>query len=210
MRRILLGFAAACIAVMLFSSVSSATQAVGINISDMMKTAEIVATATCTGKDPHIKDGLLVTTWTFSVNVPEDVYKAPDGYFKGTGPQPLVFTQWGAPKEDAKKLGMPMPSDRPAYQIGTTYVLALGAESSLGLKATVGLWQGTFNIIDGPDGTKQVVNGSGNKALFINPGKAMTKAMSASGVSGKSGPIDYTSFQNLLKQINKEQGATNN
>ncbi len=208
MRRIILIFAGICL---IFTALIQAedgwtNQAVSINITELMQ-ADVAFTGTCTKAEsqimqkPGIKGGLLVTTYTFNVTE----------VLKGDVPSTFSFAQWGAPRDEAYRLGKPIIYGPPLYEIGKEYTLFLTSTSRLGLRAPVGLVQGQFTVVKGPEGKVQVVNGIGNKGLFRNlpTTKAMTKALSAGGIQRgvevPEGPMDYASFTEIVKQLGKKE-----
>ncbi len=201
MKRIMLAFAGIVIcAVALHAAPLSATQTLQVNLSDLNQ-AQLVFTGTCTARDAHIKNGMLETTYTFKVPA--------EGVVKGNVPETFQFTQWGGSIEDAKRLGVPAPSGIVSYEIGKEYTLFLTGESKLGFRSPVGLGQGKFNVVQGPDGKKQVVNDFNNKSLFVGlpASKSMTKALSTGGIQGgqQGGPIDLENFQKMIKELNRKE-----
>lgn len=182
---------------------SFASQVVSLNIADLTK-AEVVFTGTCAGANTHLmshprsKKGLLVTTYTFMV--------APEGVIKGIVPKVFAFTQWGAGRGEARRLGAPYVVGLPHYDIGKEYTLFLTSESELGLRAPLGLGTGKFDVVVSADGKRKVVNELGNKGLFVNlpatPG--VVKAMKAHGISPArppEGAVDYDSFVGIIKSL---------
>jgi hypothetical protein len=207
-KRNLLIFAGICVIVSGFIQAQSgwASQVVSLNISDLMQ-AGVAFTGTCTKaeafvmKRPGVEGGLLVTTYEFAVSE----------VLKGDVPSTFSFTQWGASRADAAKLNKAFIYGPPLYELGKEYTLFLASQSKLGLRAPVGLGQGKFTVVKGADGKKQVVNETGNKALFTNlpATKAMTKALSAGGirvgVEAPKGPIDYDSFKEVVKRLGEKE-----
>lgn len=63
-------------------------------------------------------------------------------------------------------------SDLPNYEVGEENVIFLSGESDIGLTAPVGLLQGKFQIVTNAKGEKRVVNGLGNKGLFLGLSKS--------------------------------------
>jgi len=179
---------------------AQANQAIATNIDDLMK-ADVAFTGVCTkaeaGTVERPKGSILVTRYTFAVS---DALK---GDVAGT----FSFTQWGATREDAARLGKPFVYGPPLYDVGKEYTLFLTSESRLGLRSPVGLAQGKFEVIRGPEGKAMVVNEFNNKSLFRNlpQTKAMTKALSAggieAGVAAPSGPMDYESFKAVIEGL---------
>lgn len=192
--------------VMGFVRTSSANQAIGLNITDLMK-AKVVFTGVCTTAESSIKTregkpgGILVTRYTFDVS---DV-------LKGDVPKTFSFTQWGAPRAEAKRLKRGFIYGPPLYQVGKEYTLFLSSESNLGLRAPIGSGEGKFQVIKGPQGKSMVVNDYGNNTVFRNlpQTKGMTKALSAGGVKADAlaptGPIDYDTFKAIVESLNEKE-----
>jgi len=204
-KRMFIAFAGICLSVsMLVAARAGADMYAPANLPDLMK-ANVVITGTCTAKDAHVKDGILVTTYTFSV---ENVLKAPDGLFKGTQPQNFTFTQWGASRDDAKRLNMRMPPGIVTFEVGDKRTIFLTGESKLGFRSVLAGGQGSFRMIEGKDGKTQVVNEYGNKSLFNNlpTSKSVTKALTVGGVqTGQAGPIDYESFTKMIDELKQPE-----
>jgi len=204
--RIRLTSAAICLALLLgIAPRAGANQAVGINMEDLMK-ADVAFTGVCTKAEAGVMErpgksgGILVTRYTFDVS---DV-------MKGDVPGTFSFTQWGATREEAARLGKAFVYGPPLYNVGSEYTLFLTSESRLGLRAPVGLGQGKFLVIRDPQGKAMVVNEFNNRALFRNlpQTKAMTKALKAGGVEAgvaPSGPMDYDSFKAVVEGLNVKE-----
>ena len=211
MKRIILIFAGVCLAFALLAQVKNgwANQAVSLNITELMQ-GDVAFTGVCIKADSRImkragiKGGLLVTTYSFNVSNVSEV-------LKGDVPSTFSFTQWGASRAEALRLGKPFIYGPPLYEVGKEYTLILTSESRLGLRAPVGLSQGKFAVIRGPEGKVQVVNEIGNKGLFRNlpATKAMTKALSAGGIQRgaevAAGPMDYNSFNEVVKTLGEKE-----
>jgi len=200
--RIRLTSAAICLVLALGSvSQAYANQAVGINMEDLMK-ANVAFTGVCTKAEASVMErpgksgGILVTRYTFDVS---DV-------MKGDVPKTFSFTQWGASREDAARLGMVFIYGPPLYNVGSEYTLFLTSESRIGLRAPVGLGQGKFLVIRDAEGKAMVVNEFNNRSLFRNlpQTKAVTKALKAGGVEAgvaPAGPMDYDSFKAVVEGL---------
>ncbi len=84
----------------------------------------------------------------------------------------------------------------PRYEVGEEAVVFLGAPGGAGLTAPVGLAQGKFAVISKGD-FKTVLNGAGNRGLFIGAGKnSLLKTMSV-----QSGDLPYSDFVSLVKKL---------
>lgn len=185
---------------------SHANQSVGLNMEDLMK-AKVAFTGVCTKAEAGVMErpgksgGILVTRYTFEVS---DV-------MKGDVPKTFSFVQWGATRDEAARLGKAFVYGPPLYNVGSEYTLFLTSESRLGLRAPVGLGQGKFLVIRGPEGKAMVVNEFNNRALFRNlpQTKAMTKALTAggieAGVTAPPGPMDYDSFKAVVEGLGEKE-----
>ncbi len=184
-----------------------ATQVLPVNMSDILSRADVAFIGTCVGVEVGEVSSspgsgkLPVTTYVFSV--------AKDGVIKGNIPEKFRLTQFGISKSESLKRMLPYTIGMPSYEIGKEYTLFLTPESSLGLRSTIGLGQGKFNIFTGKDGKKQVINDHGNKGLFNNmpQTKGVTKAMGAAKLSVMAPPpegaLELNSFVNLLQELKK-------
>ncbi len=185
------------LAVVLFVSPLFASEVVSFNARDLLTSADVAFTGKCLKAEPSVRMGMLVTTYTFQV--------APDGVLKGNVPETFQFIQAGGTKTAVQQLQKQAFTQFPVYTPGNEYTLFLTGESGIGLRAPVGLSQGKFMVTTAPDGTKQVVNGLGNKALFQNlpATPAMSKAMSVGGVSegAPAGPMNLDRFMQMMKQM---------
>lgn len=170
-----------------------ATIVTSVNIADLAS-ADVIFTGTCTGAErrqlplPGGKGSIEVMTYTFSVPRSDVI--------KGNVPETFSFNQ-------------PLVKEVPSYKVGSEYTLCLATESAWGLRSTIGLSQGKFDMIRAADGKKQIVNGMGNKSLFKNLPqnrsitKAMTDARIAPDTPAAEGPLDYDKFVNIMKELSK-------
>jgi hypothetical protein len=175
-------------------------------MEDLMK-ADVAFTGVCTKAEASVMErqgkpgGILVTRYTFEVS---DV-------MKGDVSKTFSFVQWGATREEATRLGKAFVYGPPLYNVGGEYTLFLTSESRLGLRAPVGLGQGKFSVIRGPQGKAMVVNEFNNRSLFRNlpQTKAMTKALGAggikAGVTAPTGPMDYDSFKAVVEGLGEKE-----
>lgn len=171
----------------------NATTVLSVNVADL-SAAKLIFTGTCTRAErrqmalPGGKGSIEAVTYTFSV--------PREGVIKGEVPDTFSFNQ-------AVIKGVPV------YEAGGEYTLCLSYESPWGLRTTIGLGQGKFNVVTGADGKKQLVNDMGNKGLFTNlpATPSVAKALGAAKVSPGSpeaeGPIDYDKFVEMMKELNK-------
>lgn len=190
-----------------FTHIESATgtQVLPINFADLSR-ASVAFMGVCTAVDAHIMKmengpGLLVTTYTFSVEPPNVI--------KGNIPSTYSFTTLGSSNAAAVRFGVSNVIGAPDIEVGKEYVVFLNPTSRLGLTSIVGLNQAKFNVVIGPGGKKQVINDMGNNGLFKNlPASAsVSKALSVGKVSEtslpESGAIDYDKFINMAREITK-------
>ena len=182
---------------------AQASQVVSVSLPGLLK-ADLVFRGTCTGAEtymmyhPKVPRGLLVTTYTFSV--------AGDGVIKGDISETISFTQWGAPLVESRQFKSPFIVGMPHYEVGKEYTVFLTSESVLGLRSTIGLGVGKFNVITDPGGKKMVVNDYGNRGLFrgIMKRPSVTKALSAAGVRPDQpvkGPVGYDDFISVVRDL---------
>lgn len=181
------------IALMGLTPDSSATQVLSVNIADLAQ-AEVIFRGTVTGAErlllplPGGKGSIAVMTYTFSV--------PRDGLIKGNVPEMFSFNQ-------------AIVKEVPVYEIGKEYTLCLSYESPWGLRTTIGLSQGKFNMTTTPDGKKKLMNDAGNKSLFKNlpVNRSLTKAVGDAGIvpgtPEAQGPLDYDKFVEIVKELNK-------
>lgn len=189
-------------------SSSNASQSVVLSFDELSTNADAIVTCVLSKADGRIADGVPSTLYTFKV---VDVFKnssslsiKPDANFS--------FSQMGVSSADAVRLQRENPTkvmNFPGvmvYKPGETYTLFLKVNEN-GFASPIGMGQGKFSVIDGPNGAKQIVNEFGNQDLFsteASPG--VFKAMKAAGVkSGTQGPIDYNSFKTMLKDVIKKE-----
>ncbi|MBT3182086.1 MAG: hypothetical protein HN337_06220 [Deltaproteobacteria bacterium] len=187
----------AFILVSIFSVQADAAQVLSINLEKTVSGADVAFSGVCTKAYAHkLDNGLLATTYDF--NVLDDL--------KGNVADTFSFTQWGATLEDSKKYAAPYIYGMPKYSVGDEYLVFLTAETSLGLRAPVGLGQGKFNIIRASNGTKTVKNDHNNRSIFsdLKMTKGMVKNLKASSISTTSpGPMNYDAFVNIVKDLEK-------
>lgn len=95
-----------------------------------------------------------------------------DTMLKGEPAERVTFRQLGLADEGSglQELGgvttVGVFRELPRYTVGEEAVVFLSEEGRLGLTAPVGLMQGKFEVKT-TDGEKTVVNGAGNRGLFI-------------------------------------------
>lgn len=160
--------------------------------------ADVAFMGMCTEATAKLEGSLLVTVYKFSV--------PSGGVIKGNIGNTFTFTQWGASKEESKKLGMPFVIGIPAYKVGNEYTLFLTAPSKRGFRAPIGLGYGKFNMVRGANGKLMAENDFGNRSLFTNASKlkGVSKAMSVAGIKSTAvsgGPIDFESLKTVVEQL---------
>lgn len=182
---------------------AEATQVITVDMPRLAR-AELAFTGICTNAEsyrmthPKVPGGLVVTTYTFEV--------APDAVLKGEVPRIFSFTQWGAPRAASRRLGLPYFMDIPHYAVGKEYAVFLTSESELGLRSTIGLGGGKFNVLPREGGGKYLVNDFGNHGLLQGLGgnAKATKALNAAGIAPARttpGPIDYDAFVDIFRSV---------
>jgi len=96
--------------------------------------------------------------------------------------------------------------DLPHYQVGEESIVFLSAPGDSGITAPVGLGQGKFTVME-TGGAKTVVNGAGNRGLFIGADKSpKIKAMfltsaDKSLMKVNGGALPYDAFVSLVKKL---------
>ena len=85
----------------------------------------------------------------------------------------------------------------PRYEVGEESVVFLSEEGRLGLTAPVGLMQGKFDV-KVTDGKKTVVNGAGNRGLFIGWKKRLKEKNL---VKQNGGELPLDNFVSLVKKL---------
>ncbi|MBI2345788.1 MAG: hypothetical protein HYV03_02665 [Deltaproteobacteria bacterium] len=115
--------------------------------------------------------------------------------------QPFRFEQAG---------GVPVPGSRSAgaaiLEVGEEYLLFL-KRSPAGQWVTVGMEQGRFRVVLGPDGKRTVVNGFRNQGLFpTGPAgkggapKGLTKSEQAVAAQ-PAGPLPYDELLSIVRKL---------
>ena len=140
----------------------------------------------------------MVTTYTFSVSA--------DGVIKGDFSGTISFTQWGAPRTESRKFNAPFVMGMPHYEVGKEYTVFLTSESTLGLRSTIGLGYGMFNVTTDPGGKRVMVNSYGNRGLFkgLVTRPSVNKALKAAGASPERpvvGPVGYDDFISIVRDL---------
>jgi hypothetical protein len=188
------------------SGVLGASQAVSVGMTDYVK-ADVAFTGVCTGAEtylmahPKLAGSLVVTRYKFSI--------PGDGVLTGNVSKDFSFTQWGAPRKECRKLGLPYFMGIPFYEVGKEYTVFLTSETELGLRSTIGLGYGKFDVIPVAGGGRVLVNDYGNKYLFkgIVDKPIVTKSLGVSGaksIETRGGPVDYNSFIEIFKDVQKK------
>lgn len=160
-----------------------------LNLEQITALAEKVFVGRCVsvkeGKDPS---GRLVQWVTFEV----------DEMLKGEEADRITFKQLASDG--------PQMAELPGYREGEAAIIFLSEESRLGFTAPIGLAQGKFEVKEGTQG-KTVVNGLGNRGLFIHWKKSPRyKSMVLSSsekklVSSKAGAVPYDDFVSVVRKL---------
>lgn len=131
---------------------------------------------------------------------------------KGEPAARVTFRQLGLADEgsDLQGLGgvttVGVFRELPRYTAGEEAVVFLSEESRLGLTAPVGLMQGKFDV-KAADGIKTVINGAGNRGLFIGwKGSPKFKSLSLTAkekglVKQNGGALPLDGFVSLVKKL---------
>jgi len=182
-----------------------ASQAVSVGMTDYVR-ANVAFTGVCTSVRTHLmhhaklKGSLVVTEYKFSI--------PSGGVLTGEVSGTFTFTQWGAPRAECRKLGIPYFMEIPSYEVGREYTVFLTSETELGLRSTIGLGYGKFSVTKGVGGERTLVNDHGNRYLFkgIANKSVVTKTLGASGaksIDEHGGPISYDSFVEIFEAEKK-------
>jgi hypothetical protein len=131
-----------------------------MNLDQLAGNAARVIVGTCLGmSESATAEGIPFTEYSFDV----------DEVLRGSAGQRLTVRQFGRPNsaevngytQVLKVQGMP------SYKPGDRVLLFLTAESSIGLSAPVGLFQGAFKVGTGANGDLEAVNSADNVGLFL-------------------------------------------
>lgn len=140
-----------------------------------------------------------VTAYRFSI--------ADGGMLKGDAADEFEFLQWGKKRVSDGTIQGRSPVDMPTYEVGKEYLLFLTSESPIGLRTTVGLGYGKFDVVTARDGKKSVMNRYKNKDLLKSEDPKLAKAISTS-KNGKSlkreGALGLEEFSGLVRDMAKE------
>jgi len=179
--------------------VADAATILPVNLEEMVAGSDVVFRGRCLGVAPkRLPNGIFATKYTFEISE----------VLKGDIREELEFTQVGGSLSNSKKFNAPYIYGMPLYKVGSEYLVFLSEETSLGLRAPVGIDQGAFKVSLSADGSTKISNGRGNKNLFTGAaGASLAKSIKASGVSVLSpGPIDYDLMLDLVRKIGKGEG----
>lgn len=180
-------------------SVADAATVLPVNLEKMVAGSEVVFRGRCLGTTPKRSlNGIFATKYAFEVSE----------VLKGDVKERFEFTQVGGSLSNSEKFNAPYIYGMPLYKVGSEYLVFLSEETSLGLRAPVGIDQGAFKVSLSADGSTKISNGRGNKNLFTGAaGASLAKSIKASGVSVLSpGPIDYDLMLDLVRKIGKGEG----
>ncbi|HEX5036399.1 MAG TPA: hypothetical protein VFX30_04510 [bacterium] len=131
---------------------------------------------------------------------------------KGEPEKQVTFRQLGF-VESAAGLEAPtdvqiqsLDRDLPHYQVGEESIVFLSAVGGSGITAPVGLGQGKFTV-SGTGASKTVVNGAGNRGLFIGADKSpkiktLSLTSADKGLMKTNGQaLPYDAFVSLVKKL---------
>lgn len=186
MRRLAFRLSAGLALVLLISIPASATTVLELNLEEMVSRSGDIFRGTIedfrTGTI-EVGGGTLPTV-TYVVRIDEILKGASSDKPRTT----IEFTMIGTVKEQASPVdGMarfsPLP-ELPEYEIGRDYLILLTPESSIGLRTSVGLAQGSF-VIFNQDHEEVALNGLGNTNLG----------------SGLSGPVRYEDLAAMIRGL---------
>ncbi|HQH80230.1 MAG TPA: hypothetical protein PK599_02420 [bacterium] len=179
--------------------VADAATILPVNLEEMVAGSDVVFRGRCLGVAPkRLPNGIFATKYTFEISE----------VLKGDIREELEFTQVGGSLSNSKKFNAPYIYGLPLYKVGSDYLVFLSEETSMGLRAPVGLQQGAFKVSIAADGSVKVLNGRGNKNLLTGAvGTSLAKSIEFSGASAPtSGPIDYSLLSDLVRRIENGEG----
>ena len=192
-KRVVLFFAAA---VVLFAFSASAYQVVPMDLEQIISKANIVFRGVCRSKEvrtihpPAAPAGVLVTHYVFDVTETLKGSALPE------------FDQYGVPKAEAQKMGVPYAVGFMEYKPGQEYAVALTGPTDLGVYAPMGMAQGVFDVKYDANGKAMVVNGFSNANLFQGKGAGLTKAMKAAKMDPKKAKeLSYEDFKTMVNVL---------
>jgi len=176
-------------------------QIIRVNLPTIVSKSEVAFKGKCESFEvkkiypPNNPQGLIVTHYVFSVA----------DCLKGECGSRFEYDQWGAPKREAKALGVPYAVGFAQFNTGSDYVVFWTSRTKLGLRAPMGMQQGVFKV-DVKDGRETVVNSFSNSNLFKGLPKTQTvsKALKAANIdenSPPSGPMLYDDFKKVVDML---------
>lgn len=185
-----------------FSPGASTMTVLQLNVEQLTALAEKVFAGRCLSVEAQ-KDssGRMVQEVTFEVTE----------MIKGESTDKITFRQIVPPAEE-ERVGSDVTvrglfRELPQYEVGEEALIFLSKEGYSGLTAPVGLHQGKFKVETEGSGQKQIVNGMGNRGLFIGWQKSShLKAMTLNSqeksllkISG--GEVPYSEFVSIVKKL---------
>ena len=180
-----------------------ATQVIRTDLSQMIQKAGVVFSGVCLDQkteqkvNPQNQKAMTVTTYTFSV---EEWVKGKHEEIQEAGT--FTFSQWGAPRNLAKKNKLLFALGQPQYEVGKRYFLFLSQKNATGLSAPIGLSQGVMAVEMKAGGEKVVKSKYLEKSLKSKPG--MQKALSVPEQGGKE-EVNLQEFLNILEEMKKQK-----
>jgi hypothetical protein len=180
--------------VALLASSVYATKLQHRNLEQMTKLSGRIFVGTCTAaveeEEPLGSVTIPLTRYTFQV----------EEMIKGELEDVEDVRQLGKMEGPGSVVGMPM------YKEGAKYLLFLLPDSQIGLTSPVGLFQGSFQVLEDPQtGQQQAMNSYQNVGLFQGmEGATGVLGLSAEDqelMSNTKGAIDYDRFLGLVKKM---------
>lgn len=195
---------AVMVTVLLAASMVSALTVLQLNLEQLTALSERVFMGRCVSvRQEEDSSGRPVQYVTFRV----------EEMLKGEPAERITFKQLGLispSQEEGRDRGMTVESlfrDMPRYDVGEEAVIFLSAEGNRGFTAPIGLQQGKFRVEKTPAGEKRVVNGVGNRGLFMgwkkSPRlKSLRMTSDEAGLlKAGGGPLPYGDFKSLVKKL---------
>lgn len=187
---------------------SSALSVLQLNLEQLTALADRIFVGKCSSVvDSYDREGRPIQIVTYDV---EEV-------LKGSPARRITFRQLRPNMEEVMRSDgstatvQRVMHDLPSYQPGEEAVVFLSDEGPLGLTAPIGLQQGKFTIRQKSSETKTVVNGIGNRGLFLGWRRSprfksmeMTNAEKMM-LSQPAGEMPFSSFTSLVKKLQQNQ-----
>lgn len=159
-----------------------------LTLHEMVEAAGPIFAGQVVQVEPVVLHGLPATAVTFDV---EDAVRGAEAGSRIT----LRFL--GGPRATG---GMPYRiAGMPTWRVGDRTILLAHSPSDLGLTAPVGLWQGRFDLSQGPAGTIRATPHVPGARLLEGVPEAVVRAAGLAGPA--AGSLPYGVFMRLLREL---------